>query len=148
MRNLQYLASRHRNDVSTAHCLGQTPDNPEAAVALALNALSDMGNIVARHCFDQPENLTEDQITAYALALMQLRECASTAGLGRLANACDALAVTVSRLIEDRGSACHEKCEALTRFVMHAKSMIQMSVDYEKQRTQPADTKRRARASM
>lgn len=148
MRNIQYLASRHRKGVETAHCLGQTPDSPEAAVALALDALSEMGNIVARHCFTQPENLTEDQITAYALALMHLRECASIAGLGRLANACDALAVTVSRLIEDRGSACHEKCEALTRFVMHAKSMIQMSVDYEKQRVPPAATKHPTRVAM
>jgi len=37
--------------------------------------------------------------------------------------------VTVSRLIEDRGCACREKCEALTRFVVHAQAMIQMSID-------------------
>jgi hypothetical protein len=138
MRNLQYLTSRHRNSVVTARGMEQTPDTPDAVIAAALDALNDMGNIVTQHCFIQPENLTEDRITAYALALMRLRECASAAGIERLENACDALAVTVSRLIEDRGCACREKGEALTRFVAHAKAMIQMSIDYTERRALPA----------
>jgi hypothetical protein len=104
----------------------QTLEQPETAVVAALDTLNNMGNIVSQHCFAQPENLTEDRITAYALALLRLRECASAAGFKRLTNACDALAVTVSRLIEDRSCAYRENCEALTRFVVHAKAMIQM----------------------
>jgi len=128
MRNTQYLTSRHRRGITARH-VEPTPDKPEIAVRVALNALNKMGAIVSRHCFAHPEKLTEDQITAYALALLHLRECASAAGIERLANACDALAVTVARLIEDRGCACRQKCEALTRFILHAKAMIQMSVE-------------------
>lgn len=138
MRNMQYLTSRHRIGAAAVIYMDQVQDKPEMVVAEALDALKDMGNIVSHHCFTEPENLTEERIAAYALALMRLRECASAAGLGRLVNACDALAVTVSRLIDDRGCACREKCEALRRFVGHAKAMIQMSVDYAERYTQPA----------
>ena len=131
MRNMQYLCSRHRIGVMKAVCMEREPGLAvsEDLVAAAVDALNDIGNIVSSQCFTQPDTLTQDRITAYALALMRLRECASAAAFERLMNACDALAVTVSRLIEDRGCACREKCEALTRFVVHAQAMIQMSID-------------------
>lgn len=131
MRNMQVLSSKHRISVATAVCLEWEPGPgaPEDLVAAAVDALNDMGSIVSHQCFTRPETLTQDRITAYALALMRLRECASAAGFWRLMNACDALAVTVSRLIEDRNCACREKCKALTRFVVHAETMIQMATD-------------------
>jgi hypothetical protein len=98
-------------------------------LAAAVSALNEMGYIVSHQCVTSPDALTEDRVTAYALALIRLRECACAAGLERLMKACDALAVTVSRLIEDQSCACHEKCEALRQFVVHAHAMIQMSTD-------------------
>jgi hypothetical protein len=95
--------------------------------AAALSALDAIRAIVSKQCVAHPDSLTRDGITAYALALMRLRECASGAGFERLMNACDALAVTVSRLIEDQNCARHDQCEALTRFVAHAQAMIRMS---------------------
>lgn len=94
---------------------------PVAAVHDALDAL---GRIAAGPCFAHPAALTQDAITEYALTLIRLRECACAAGFERLTNACDAIAVTVSRLIDDRRCACLEKCAALTRFVVHAQTMI------------------------
>ena len=129
MRTMQYQGSNHRIGVATAITMGREPGlgAPDERVAAAVEALNDMGNLVATECFAHPDTLTEDRITAYALALMRLRECAGAAGFERLMNACDALAVTVSRLIEDRSCACHGKCETLTRFVAHAQAMIEMS---------------------
>src|SRR3569623_919782 len=137
MRNMQYLTSKHRIGITTPAKREQRADTSEDLVAAAVDALNEMGNITAHQCFTHPETLTEDRITAYALALMRLRECASTAGFDRLVNACDALAETVARLIEDRSCICREKCEALTRFVGHAKTMIQMSIERAKRRTLP-----------
>ncbi len=130
MRNRQYLTSKHSVGTETAPCMTAAPgagahDDPVAAAVDALNA---MGSIVSHQCVTHPDTLTEEKIAAYALALMRLRECASAAGFERLMNACDALAVTVSRLIEDRSCACREKCEALARFVVHAQAMIRMSI--------------------
>jgi hypothetical protein len=129
MRNMQYLISKHRIGVATAVGMEResSPGAHEDLVAAAVGALNDMGNIVSQQCLTDPDTLTEDRITAYALALLRLRECASAAGFERLMDACDALAVTVSRLIEDRSCACREKCEALARFVVHAEAMLQMS---------------------
>ena len=134
MRNRQYVGSKHRIGVATAVRMDRAPDMgaPEDWVATAVAALNDLGNIVSHQCFTNPDTLNQDGITAYALALIRLRECASAAGLERLMNACDALAVTVSSLIEDQSGGCRGKCEALTRFVAHAKAMIQMSVDSAK----------------
>jgi len=128
---MQYLSSKHRVGLATAGRMEMTPSlgTPEELVAAAEDALNNMGNIVSNQCFIDPESLTEDKITAYALALMRLRECACAAGFKRLMNACDALAVTVSRLIEDRSCACSGKCAALTRFIVHAREMIQLSID-------------------
>lgn len=139
MRNMQILSSKHRIGVAAAVCMEWEPGlgAPEYLVAAAVDALNDMGNIVSNLCFTNPDTLTQDRITAYALALMRLRESASAAGFERLMNACDALAVTVSRLIEDRSCACREKCEALMRFVVHAEVMIEMSTDSAKRHALP-----------
>lgn len=94
------------------------------AVAAVHDALAALTRTVSGPEFSHPDALTQDAITDYALALIRLRECASTADFDRLTNACDAIAVTVSRLIDDRHCACPEKCAALTRFVMHAQAMI------------------------
>jgi hypothetical protein len=138
MRNVQNLRAKHRI-VATPVCMEREPGlaAPEALVAAAVDALNDLGNIVSVQCHTHPDTLTEGRITAYALALMRLRECASAAGFERLMHACDALAVTVSRLIEDRSCACSQKCEALTRFVVHAQAMIQMSAGSMKRRAPP-----------
>src|SRR5512143_3747546 len=115
MRNRQYLTSKYRIGAAAAVGMesGAGLGAPEGWVAAAVDALNDMDTLVSHQSFTQPDTLTEDRITAYALALMRLRECASAAGLERLMNACDALAVTVARLIEDRSCACREKCAAL-----------------------------------
>jgi hypothetical protein len=130
MRNRQSLISKHRLGMS-AGVAEAAPDNgpSEALVAAAVEALNDMGNVVSSQCFAHPDALTRDGITTYALALMRLRECAQAAGLERLMKACDALAITVSRLFEDQTEACRERCEALTRFVAHAEAMIRMATE-------------------
>lgn len=97
-------------------------ENP--SVAEAYDALAALGRIVSGPCFSHPDALTQDAIIDYALTLIRLRECTCAAGFERLANACDAIAVTVSRLIDDRRSACLENCAALKRFVVHAQAMI------------------------
>ena len=118
------------------------PVGGDELVAAAAQAVNDLGQIVSGYCASDPASLTEDRITAYALALIRLRECASAASLERLTRACDALAVTVSRLIEDRGSACAEKCAALKRFVVHANEMIEMAIGHSRQQAalRPAPT--------
>lgn len=139
MRPIQFLTSRYRIS-------GLTPDGadpvqcretPEERVAAVMDALEEISELITHQCFSQPGALTEDSITAYALALMQLRECACAAGLGRLTKACDALAVTVARLIEDKNCTCNRQCEALTRFVAHARAMLQMSAETIRPQTLP-----------
>jgi len=75
---------------------------------------------------------------------MHLRECASAARLERLTDACDALAVTVSRLIEDQSCATRDKCEALTRFVAHAQAMLLMASAQPTSCSTPRMIRRRA----
>lgn len=103
------------------------PHPPRNSVATSLDALKKIEVIVADGCLNHPDTLTQDDILAYALALLQLRECAGVARMERLMNACDALAVTVSTLIDDRANASPTKCEAMSRFVVHARDMILMS---------------------
>jgi hypothetical protein len=101
------------------------PGVPENWAAAAVHdALAALTRTVAGPCFAHPDALTQDAITDYALTLIRLRECASAAGFERLMNACDAIAVTVSRLIDDRRCASPDKCAALRRFVVHAQAMI------------------------
>jgi hypothetical protein len=128
VRNKQYLHARHRIGMPTPpRAEPQTVETSAEWVAAAIDALDVIESVVADRCFEHPDALTQDGITAYALALIRLRECAGAAGCERLMNACDALAVTVSRLIEDRNCVCRQKWEALTQFVEHAQAMIQMS---------------------
>lgn len=137
MRNTQNLRARHRIDVATAVSMKPGLAAPEDLAMAAVDALNDMGNLVSKQCLVHPETLTQNRIMAYALALMHLRESAGAAGFDRLTKACDALAVTVSRLIEDRSCACGQKCEALARFVVHAQAMIQMSTGGMKRHALP-----------
>ncbi len=135
MRNVNYLNTRQRVDTARALHVGAkqqpplTPHLHEAPVTAVMHALEKISDIVSDGCFYDPNNLTQDEILAYALALIRVRECAGMAAMDRLMNACDALAVTVSRLIEDRASASHAKCEALTQFVTHAREMILASAN-------------------
>lgn len=130
MHNLKHLDAGQPVDM--AGLLGldakrmslKAPHHPLNAVTAAKHALEEIGNIVSEGCLAHPDKLTQERIMAYALALIKLRECAGIAGMDRLMNACDALAVTVSRLLDDRTSASHAKCEAMTRFVAHARAMI------------------------
>jgi hypothetical protein len=131
MRTSQYLTAKHRIGVNTP--AGAEPvqcqETRAGRVAAVMAALDDIGRVVANQSFSDPDALTEDAITAYALALMRLRECACAAALERLTKACDALAVTVARLIEDKSCACRDNCTALRRFVAHAHAMLQLSPD-------------------
>jgi hypothetical protein len=138
MRNMQHLRSKHRVGVATAVCTEEpNPGTPEDLLAATVDALNDLANIVSRQCHTHPDTLTQGTITTYALALIRLRECASAAGFERLKNACDALAVTVSRLIDDPRCANREKCAALKRFIVHAQAMIQMCGDSAQRQTLP-----------
>jgi DNA-binding Xre family transcriptional regulator len=103
---------------------GQTDAVP--GMSTVLDALGGLENVVAKHCVKSPDALTADGITSYALALLNLRESAGAARFDRLIKACDALAVTVSRLIEDKSCANPDSCEALARFTKHAREMIQL----------------------
>jgi hypothetical protein len=131
MGTVQALKAGYRVGVETPVCAEPASSQGLAAseewVAAAMEALDAIGNLVSKQCLSHPDTMTQDGILAYALALMRLRECASAAGFERLTNACDALAVTVARLIEDKNCASREKCEVLTRFVAHARVMIQMA---------------------
>lgn len=112
--------------IDTKRQLNMPPYPPRNSIATTLDALKKIEVIVSSGCLNQPDALTEDDILAYALALLQLRECAGIAQMERLMNACDALAVTVSTLIDDRANANQAKCEALARFVVHARDMVLM----------------------
>lgn len=128
MRNMQNLNARHRVSVPVSAFLERRPAFDQVSrdnwVQTAQKALGEIKRVVSSSGFSHPASLTQDDIMRYALALLSLRECASGAGFERLTNACDALAVTVSRLLEDRASATQSKCDALRLFVAHANTMI------------------------
>lgn len=119
------MAGRLHVDAKRKRMLAPHP--PTDSIAATMHALEEVADIVANGVFTHPDNLTQDGILAYALALLRVRECAGMARMERLMNACDALAVTVSSLIDNRASASPAKCEALTRFVVHAREMIRIS---------------------
>ncbi|MHB1084217.1 MAG: hypothetical protein ACYCZA_05175 [Thiobacillus sp.] len=133
MRNVSYLnVGQHVNIVEPLYVdlkrkRNLAPHPPKDPIVATLHALETIEDIVAKGYLTHPNTLTQDEILAYALALLQLRECAGVARMERLIKACDALAVTVSSLIDDLASASHAKCEALARFVAHARDMILMS---------------------
>lgn len=127
MRSMHVPQPQPQIRTTTARTPGRKPA-PAAlenwAVAAVHDALAALARTVADSSFSHPAALTQDAITDYALTLIRLRECACAAGFERLTNACDAIAVTVSKLIDDRDCACLKKCAALTRFVVHAQAMI------------------------
>jgi hypothetical protein len=125
MRNKQGLMSKHRMYLPTP-LIEPPKDQLAPLVAATREALDELGRVVSTTCFNEPDAVTPEGINAYALALIRLRECALAAGLERLMNACDALAVTVAKLIEDRANACREVCESLTRFVVYAEDMLRL----------------------
>ncbi len=133
MRNVNYLNVGQHPDIAVPLYIDPkrkrnlAPRPPKDPIVATLHALDTIEDIVAKGCLNHPDTLTQDEILAYALALLRLRECAGVARMERLIKACDALAVTVSCLIDDLPSASHAKCEALTRFVTHARDMIQLS---------------------
>lgn len=132
MRSLSYLnvdkypvmAVSAYGDAKRKHVLAAHPStNPITATLHALERLED---ITSNGCLSHPDKLSQDKIQAYALALLQLRVCAGMARMDRLTKACDALAVTVSSLMDDLTCASPAKCEALRRFVTHARDMSRM----------------------
>jgi hypothetical protein len=129
MRNKQVLMSKHRMNF-TSPTIQPPTDKIAALIAATRDALDELVSVVSHTCFNAPDALTPERITAYALALIRLRDCACTAGLERLMNACDAIAVTVAQLIEDHGNACREVCVTLTRFVVHAEDMLRLHPQY------------------
>lgn len=127
MRSMHVHQPQPQTRPTTVRTQGRKPApavSENWAVAGVHDALTALTRTVSGPCFSHPAVLTQDAITEYALTLIRLRECACAAGFERLTNACDAIAVTVSRLIDDRRCACLEKCAALTRFVVHAQAMI------------------------
>ena len=130
MRATQNRNARNPFGVVESFRLDKLPQRghavPVHGISAVLDALSRLENVVAKHCVKSPDALTADGITSYALALLNLRESAGAARFDRLIKACDALAVTVSRLIEDKSCASPENCEALVRFTAHARAMIQL----------------------
>ncbi len=127
MRTTQSLYARYRLPLGALPSArsGSFTENDRAAVRQALAALEA---ITAHPAFARGAP-SQDEILGYALALMQLRECASAAGCERLANACDALAVTVARALENRDPVRCAPGVALTHFIAHARAMIAMEVD-------------------
>jgi DNA-binding Xre family transcriptional regulator len=130
MRATQNRNTRLAFGAATASRLDESPQRSHTmstpGVSAVLDALGALENVVAKQCVKSPDALTPDGITSYALALLNLRECADAARFDRLIKACDALAVTVSRLIDDKNCANSDNCEALARFVPHARAMIHL----------------------
>ncbi|MFN3751463.1 MAG: hypothetical protein ACK4SR_08820 [Thiobacillus sp.] len=100
------------------------PEVPEKGLAAVHGALERLARAVARPEFARPEAVTWDGIVDYALALMRVRDCAAAAGFERLTQACDALALTVSRLIDERRCTSADTLLTLKRFVAHARAML------------------------
>ncbi len=129
MRNTQALYARYHR----YHRIGAaSPDRRQDALAPVLSALEAIETVLSQPCFAHPGALDQDGILAYALALMQLRERANTAGCVRLTDACDALAVTVAELIEDHAPGHPGQWESLKQFAVHVRAMI------EREMTRPA----------
>jgi hypothetical protein len=125
--NTQALYARHRHPVD-AFVRVPKPE-PEAACLTVESALAALEVVAARPSFIRPGGLMQDDVLAYALALMHLRDSAHAAGRARLTRACDALSVTVARLL-DRCTQDHcEQCAALKRFIAHAHAMLHMPAD-------------------
>ena len=102
---------------------------PEACLTVEA-ALASLVEIASRPAFSPPAAPGQEDVLAYALALMRLRESAHAAGRARLTLACDALSVTVARLLDRCGRDHCEQCAALKRFVAHAQAMQHLPAEY------------------
>lgn len=125
MPDQQALYARHRPPVE-AILRAAVPVDACLTVESALAALE---TVAAQPVFAGARALTPDDVLAYALALMRLRDSAEASGRLRLTQACDALSVTVARLIERCDTARCDQCAALTRFVVHARAMLHLPAD-------------------
>jgi alpha-D-ribose 1-methylphosphonate 5-phosphate C-P lyase len=150
VHNAKSLNTSRRVGMAGQHIVGvsskliPTPHQPIDSETEVLHALEEISDIVSDGCFAHPDTLTQDGITAYALSLIRVRECAGMAGMERLMRACDALAITVSRLIDDRASASLANCKALTQFVAHARAMIVTSPSRTAKFASPSSSRTKA----
>lgn len=128
MPNTQALYARHRHPSGAlVRLVGGV--QPEACLTVEA-ALASLAAIAERPSFDLAGAPGEGDVLAYALALMRLRESAHAAGRTRLMLACDALSVTVARLLERCNQAHCEQCAALRRFIVHAQAMLHLPAEY------------------
>lgn len=125
MRTTQSLYARYRPP-SGAFAPVHPQSSPERDWETMRAALTEMEAMVARSSFADSGIPGQEEILGYALALMRLRESASAVGCARLADACDALAVTVARLIDRRGPGHRDPCAALRHFASHARAMVEL----------------------
>lgn len=113
-----------KNDTPSRTADSHVPDVRKKGPAAVQRALERLARAVARPEFARPESVTWDSIVDYALALIRVRDCAAAAGYERLTQACDALALTVSRLIDERRCTSPDALLSLKRFVAHARAML------------------------
>lgn len=125
MPNQQALYARHRPPVEALLRAG----GPLEACLTVEAALAALESVVTRPAFAETDRLAPDDVLAYALALMRLRESAEESGRVRLTQACDALSVTVARLIDRCDAARCDQCAGLTRFVAHARAMLHLPAE-------------------
>lgn len=131
MPNLQTLYARHRPPAEAI----LRAEAPIEACLTVESALAALENVVARPAFAGTGVPTPENVQAYALALMRLRESAEASGRLRLTRACDALSVTVARLIDQCDAARCDPCAALKRFVVHARAMLYLPAESGDRRT-------------
>lgn len=128
MPDMQALYARHRHPSGAVVRLGSEVE-PEACLTVEA-ALASLAEIAGRPAFSPPASPGQEDVLAYALALMHLRESSHAAGRARLTLACDALSVTVARLLDRCGREHCEQCAVLKRFVAHAQAMLHLSTEY------------------
>ena len=128
MSDTQALYARHRHPAGAFVRVGGRVQ-PDACLTVEA-ALASLAEVAARPAFSQSSLPLQDDVLAYALALMHLRDSAHAAGRVRLTLACDALSVTVARLLDRCTQARCEPCAALTLFIAHAQAMLHLPADH------------------
>ncbi|MEW6416254.1 MAG: hypothetical protein AB1482_13490 [Pseudomonadota bacterium] len=113
-----------KNDPPSPTAGSHVRDVREKGLAAVQRALERMASVAARPEFAHPESVTWDSIVDYALALIRVRDSAAAAGYERLTQACDALALTVSRLLDEHRCTSPDALLSLKRFVAHARAML------------------------
>ena len=120
---------RHENTRPEASCVTRPTlivVSPLQRVSTALNLLSQYA---ARLDFTRTDHVSQqrckDALKRYALSLIRLRECAQAAQLKRLTRACDAMAITLSHILDQPVNRIGWRdCHALSLFVTHARTML------------------------